>query len=146
MNFVYIDKRLWKILGDHAKHEFPHECIGYFEAINVLPGSIRLTSVVPCKSIIRGQARKIAAQLSKKDDRELGRLIRRNPDKIYGVYHSHPESGMIYLGEKDSFNGKIYKRFRNQIIVGVTHQGAKTKKAYWFWTKPVWTEVQILVK
>lgn len=146
MNFVYIDKGLWKILGDHAKREFPEECIGYFEAVKVLPGSIRLTNIVPCKSVIRGKARRTAAMLSRQEDREMQSLIRKNRDKIYGVYHSHPESGAIYLGEKDIFLGKIYRRFRNQIIVGVSPSGTRTKKAYWLFSKPEWKEVQILVK
>lgn len=146
MNFVYIDKGLWKVLGDHAKHEFPEECIGYFEAEHVLPGSIRITKVVPCKSIIRGQMRQVAAQLSKAQDREMVALARKNKDKIYGVYHSHPQSGAIYLGEKDIFLGKIYKKFRNQIVVGVSKTGSRTRKAYWLFEKPDWKEVQILVK
>ena len=147
MNFVYIDKHLWKILGDHAKHEYPHECIGFFEAIHTVPGSIKITNVFPGKNVIKPKnIRTMAALLSKKDEKELLQLTRRNPDKIYGMFHSHPESGMTYLGEKDSFNAKIYKRFRNQIIVGVTHHGLRTKKAYWFWVKPLWTELQIIVK
>ncbi len=133
-------------MGDHAKREFPYECIGYFEAEVVRPGSIKLTNVVPGRNVLNTKQKRLAALLSKPEERELLRLMRKNKDKIYGMYHSHPESGMVYLGEKDSFIGKIYKRYRNQIIVGVTHQGTKTKKAYWLWTKPLWTELQIIVK
>lgn len=84
--------------------------------------------------------------MTKRQDKEIEKLARKNKDKIYGIYHSHPESGAVYLGEKDIFNGKIYKRFRNQIIVGVSKSGTRTKKAYWLFEKPEWKEVQILVK
>lgn len=146
MDFVYIDRVLWKTLGNHAKREFPHECIGYFEAEHVCPGSIRITQVFSGKNVAPVKERRVAGLLDRKSERDLLRLDKKNPTKIYGMYHSHPESGTIWLGEKDSFNGKIYKRFRHQMIIGVLAKGKKTRKAFYFYKKPLWSEVEIIVK
>lgn len=145
MNFVYIDSVLWKTFRDHAKQDFPHECIGFFEAEKVGPGSIRIIKVFPGRNAIkRKHQRTTSGLLDKKSTRELIKLDKKNKDKIYGMYHSHPKTGTVDMKGKDSFLGKVYKRFKHQLIIGVYRKGKRFRMAFWFYEKPKWHEVEII--
>ena len=146
MDFVYIDLKLWEVLGGHAKSEYPFECTGYFEAKRTEPSSLRITKIVPCINVIRGNAKKHKSRMARKDIKQVVALMRSNRDMVYGIYHSHPSSGDLWLGEADSYLGKHAKRYKHQIIVGVRAHGTRTKKAFWHLEGELWTEAEIIVK
>ncbi len=145
MDFIHIDSQLWKALGDHARREYPYECIGYFEARPTQPGSLQVTKIFPCVSVIRGEARRESAQIAKKEDRNLISLMRKHRDMVYGIYHSHP-TGPLQISEKDRYWGRRAKRYRHQIIIGVQHKGKRTQKAFWHLESDAWTRAEFLVK
>lgn len=147
MDFVYIERRLWNVIRDHARHEAPNECIGFFEAKPEGAGNLRITAVWTCKNVSR--QKKDSGMLSKVDERRIKQFekIKGKEGYVYGVYHSHPATGTIYLSEKDSLIGKIYKRFRHQLIAGVYGKSKKVRTAFWFYKRPrPWQEVEIMIK
>lgn len=146
MDFLYIDKQLCDLLKRHAVAEAPRECIGYFEAKPEVAGNLRVTAIVPCKNISK---LKHTGDISKRDVKTIAELTKRNEKKglVYGMYHSHPIEGSVDLSEKDAYIGKVYRRFRRQIILGVRGKSKQTVKvAFWFYAKPVWQEVEVIVK
>jgi proteasome lid subunit RPN8/RPN11 len=149
MDFLYIENLLYDLLKRHAVAECPQECIGYFEAIPEGAGNLRITDVVPCPNISRQPLD--SGDISKKFVRRIKELTKKNEKQgfVYGMYHSHPATGFTALSEKDSYIGKMYRRFRHQIIIGVVGKRKKSvKMSFWVYDRKakLWQEVEVLVK
>jgi len=146
MDFVYIERKLWNEIRDHARKEDPNECIGFFEAQPSTSGNIRITAIFPCKNVAKNP--KHSGQIHQSTALKIKRLAKKNEKNgfVYGMYHSHPSSETIHLSEQDSFVGKVYKRFRHQIVAAVCGKKRSVRMAFWAYQKPHWQEVEIMIK
>ncbi len=142
---VFISTKLMKKLKAHALSVDPNECIGFFE-INT-KNELRITDITTCKNISKEPA--LSGHISPHYTNKIKKLFRRNEKLgiIYGMYHSHPLSGKTTLSAKDGFIGKIYKRFRNQIIMGINGKSKRTVSiAFWRYERPNWIKIDMIIK
>lgn len=129
MDSAYISKDTLTRLKNHASESFPNECIGFFEC-HEDNGDFYITEVFERKNIAK--KKRESGLLAKRDFRKFNKLAKTGKRKgiFYGVYHSHPISGSINLGEQDMYSGSIFKLFRLQMIIGIKRNG-KIRIAFW---------------
>jgi proteasome lid subunit RPN8/RPN11 len=142
---VNLNKKNWSILLKHSIDIFPQECTGMFECIKIKSKPLKITKVFPCRNV--SSRKKYGSQISKIDMRRLRPILISGAKNgfLYGVYHSHPNTGTIQLSDEDMFCAKLYKRFRLQVIIGITKKN-KIRRAFWQMNKSGWSLKKIIVK
>ena len=135
-----IGRSTWQKMKSHALSCFPDECVGIFEC---LPSRTPMVlDAFPCRNVSR--TKRFQSMISKRDKKALAAKMAagRRKGLLYGVYHSHPNTGSLGLSEDDKFWGRRYKRYGIQIILGITKNsnGLVVKRAFWKASGRRWTE------
>ena len=142
MGKVLISKKNLNKLKEHARASIPNECVGVFECM--LDGrKLEITEVYECRNI--AQDKKYGAMLAKKDfkffNERRKKLERHNI--FYGIYHSHPVSGSLFLSPQDKYSAKFYNLFRLQIILGVQKRKV-IKSMFWKKSSNSWRKSELI--
>ena len=142
MKIVKLKNKNWEIIREHAKSCFPEECTGIFECKKINNKEITITNIFVCKNV--SKTKKYESMISKRDMKKLRPVMASGIKKglVYGVYHSHPNTGTLELSDQDMFWAKFRKRFQLQIIVGIkkTKDILRTRRIFWQFSNSRWSE------
>jgi hypothetical protein len=93
-------------------------------------GNYLIINTHECRNTARNK--RFGGEFAKKEFRKFTKLSKKlSRTKLFlGVYHSHPISASIRLGEQDKYSGNLFRLFRMQLILGLKNRGV-VKHGFW---------------